>query len=198
MTGSLKTLLHDQATVVTFRPPDLGAIKYAGDRRIRRRRAMAALAGAVAVTLIGGTVGILSAKGDPPPVVSPWPANAVTWAIGSTIHVGSETIDVGHTVRAYAPTAAGFATIDDADNVYSVSGDGVRQIGRSTTAPPFDSDAGDDQARLVTDPHGTYIGWVGEDEFGWTVFQTYDLATGRLRSYPKPGAQPWRDAVFYA
>jgi hypothetical protein len=37
-----------------------------------------------------------------------------------------------------------------------------------------------------------------EDKFGWAVLQTYDQATGRLRSYPKPGVAPWRDAVFYA
>ncbi len=198
MSESLKTMLHERATSVAFRPPDLGAIKLAGDRRIRGRRMASALAGALAVALVGVAVVVLGRPGDPAPVVSPWPANAVTWATGSTIHVGTQTVEVGHRVRAYVRTGAGFAAIDDADNVYSVTAEGVRQIGHATAAPPFDSDAGDDQARLVADTHGTLVGWVGEDQFGWAVMQTYDQATGRLQSYPKPGAMPWRDAVFYA
>jgi hypothetical protein len=198
MSESLKTTLHEQATSVVFRPPDLGAIRHAADRRIRLRRAAASLAGALAVALIGVSVVVLGRPGDPSPVVSPWPVNTVTWATGSTIHVGAEAVQVGHTVRAYVRTVAGFATIDDADNVYSVTAEGVQQIGHATAAPPFDSDAGEDQARLVAGTHGTFVGWIGEDKFGWAVLQTYDQATGRLRSYPKPGVAPWRDAVFYA
>jgi hypothetical protein len=181
-------------------PADLASRALAGAvrRRLTRRYASVGASCVAAMVVIAGIVVVLGGSGDPAPVVSPWPTNAITWASGSTIYVGTETVDVGHPVKAYVRTAAGFATIGDANNVYSVTAEGVRQIGRATEAPPFDSNAGDDQARLVADPHGTFVGWVGEDQFGWAILQTYDQATGRIRSYSKLGAMPWRDAVFYA
>ena len=181
-------------------PPDFAGRALAGAVRRRRTRRYASVGAAcvVAVVVIGGSVVVLRGPGDPAPVVSPWSANAVTWASGSTIHVGTETVDVGHTVRAYVRTGAGFATIDDADNVYSVTAEGVRQIGHATAAPPFDSDAGQDQARLVADPHGTVVGWVGEDQPAWAILQTYDQATRQLRSYSKLGAVPAEDVLFHA
>jgi hypothetical protein len=197
MNESVKTMLHERAESVAFRPPDLWAVKAAGDRRIRGRRLASVLAGAAAVAVIAGSVVVFGRPNDPPPVISPWPSNAVTWAIGSTIHIGSETVEVGHTVRALVRTAAGFATIDDANHVYSVTADGVRRIGDATPAPPFDSDVGDDQARLVSDPRGTLVGWVGAGT-DWLNLQTYDQATGRHRSYPAIGATPPGGAVFHA
>ena len=86
MSESLKTMLHQQATSVAFRPPDLEAIAHTGGRRIRRRRAATVVAAvsAVMVVVVGGVVALRNAPGGGPPVTlpaGPWPSDSVTWAL---------------------------------------------------------------------------------------------------------------------
>jgi hypothetical protein len=197
MSKYVRTLLHEQAASVALRPPDFQAVRRAGDRRIRVRRAVSALAVAAAVALIGGTVVVLGRTSEPAPVLSLGRSDDVTWATGSTIHVGAETVDVGHTVWAYVRTGAGFATIDAAHDVYSVTAEGVTRIGHMAP-PPVDSDEAHDEPRIVADPRGTLVGWVGEDPPGTLTLQTYDQANGELRSYPVPGATSAKDVVYSA
>ena len=199
MSEYLRTVLHEQATSVALRPPDFEAVRRVGDRRVRFRRGLSALAAAVAVALIGGTVVVLGrGPSAPDPVVSPWPSDVATWAEGSTIHVGREMVEVGHIVWAYVRTGAGFATIDDASNVYSVTAEGVTRIGQSANLPRFDSDAGE-APRIVADPREPLVGWVGEDPSGRFVLQTYDQATRQHRSYKVvPGDWSPEDVLFYA
>jgi hypothetical protein len=197
MTETLKHLLDRQASSVAFASPDVDAITRTGSRRIRRRRAMAVLGGIAAVALVGGAAVVLGDDGggrDPVVASGDRAPAAVTWATGSTIHVGDQTIDVGQVVRAYVRTSAGFVVLDDADVVYSVTSDGVTEIGRMTATKPNILD----QQRLAADPRGSLVGWVGENPAGELTLETYDQESGVSRSYPAPGARPPDDALFFA
>ena len=191
MSESLKTLLHRQATSVAFKSPDLESIVRASNRRIRRRRMVAALVTVVAVGLAGGgTAAIVAGAGDdpPPPPASPWPADAVSWAAGSTIHVGTtDTIEVGHEVRAYVRTATGFVVLDDTDAVYSVIGAGVSRIGQVHDSLPDNTD----EQRLVADSSGTLVGWVDEAALPDSLaVRIYDPITGSTTDIPMPLTTP--------
>jgi hypothetical protein len=199
MSEALRTLLHEQATSVAFKPSDLATISRAGGRRIRRRRVFATLGTVAAVALAGSGITMLVGGGsDPrPPTIpsSPWPLDTVSWAINETIYVGAtETIHVGHPVYAYVRTSVGFATVDGSDYVYSVTESGVTPIGRLTPTEPDNRD----QQRIVSDPAGSLVGWVGEPTPGVLALYTHDQATGETRTFPTPDARPPDDAVFYA
>lgn len=196
MTETLKTVLDREASSVVFAPPDLDAITRAGRRRVRHRRGTAALAGVAAVALVGGGAVVLGDGGDRESVVAGGAGSAgpVSWAVGSTIHVGDDTIEVGHPIRAYVRTAVGFVVLDDVDNVWSVTDDGVTEIGRMTSPRPDNLD----QQLLASDPGGSLAGWVGEDPSGDVIVETYDQETSESRSFPVPGARPPDDSVFFA
>ncbi|GAA4670123.1 hypothetical protein [Phytohabitans rumicis] len=197
MTNSLKDMLEDQAASVAFQAPDLQAIARTGGRRIRRRRAVTMLATVTAVALVVSTATALFAAGGgqrPDVATDPGPTAPVSWALGSTIHDGEQSIEVGHRVRAYVRTTLGFVTLDDADNVYSVTGQGVTRIGH-TVAP---HSQGTDQLRLFSDPRGTLAGWLGQEDSSRLVLQVHDQATGKTRSYGTEGATPPDSAVFFA
>ena len=186
MTETLKTVLDREASAVVFAPPDVDAITGAGRRRVRRRRVAAALAGVVAVALVGAAaVEMGGGGGDRETVVASGDGSgvAVSWAVGSTIHVGGDTIEVGHSVRAYVRTSVGFVVLDGADDVWSVTEDGVTEIGRMTSPQPDNLD----QQLLASDPGGSLAGWVGEDPSGDLIVETYDQETGESRSFPVPG-----------
>jgi len=194
MTESLKSLLAHQAGSVAFKPPDLNAIARDNKRRIRRRRAVTVLAAAAAVAVVASAAVALSSLANRrPDVVGPMPTGTVSWAVGSTIHNGPDTIEVGHAVRAYVRTSVGFVTVDDADNVYSVTDRGVRQIGRAAAVPKD----GREFVRLFSDPHGTLAGWVGQgpSEQSGLAMLVHDQATGQTRTYEAGGSG---GAVFFA
>ncbi len=194
MTESLKAMLDEQAASIAFKPPDLDTIARTGRLRIRRRRAVSVLAGVAAVTLVASAAVVLFGRPESrrPDVADPLPTGAVSWALGSTIHDAGDTIEVGHRVRAFVQTSVGFVTLDDHDNVYSVTRHGVTQIGKAV-GPQSDRD----HVRLVSDPRGTLAGWVGVDSSG-LVLQVHDQATGRTRTYQTENAQAPGGAVFFA
>jgi hypothetical protein len=195
MTESLKSLLEQQATSVSFKPPDLAAIGRDHGRRVRRRRAVTVVAGTAAIAAVATAAAVLWAGPDRQPevIAGPGQAVAVSWAIGSTIHDGDDTIEVGHDVRAYVRTSVGFVTVDRASNVYSVTSRGVTRIGQ-TIAVPAD---GTGYQRLVSDPHGTLAGWMGAGQAGLAML-VHDQATGQTRSYPTAGAAAAGTTVFFA
>jgi hypothetical protein len=90
-------------------------------------------------------------------------------------------------------TSVGFVTLDGANNVYSVTGRGVRRIGQ---AAPAVAD-GIEKTRLYSDPHGTLAGWLGGDGSG-LVLQVHDQATGQTRSFGTAGASPPNGILFFA
>lgn len=197
MTETLKTVLDREASSVAFAPPDVDAITGAG----RRRGPPAAggrpgLTGVVAVALVRGGAVVMGDGGDGESVVASGDGSgaAVSWAVGSTIHVGDDTIEVGHPIRAYVRTSAGFVVLDGVDNVWSVTDDGVTEIGRMTSLRPDNLD----KQLLASDPRGSLAGWVGEDLSGDLIVETYDQETGESRSFPVPGARPPDDSVFFA
>jgi hypothetical protein len=195
MSQYLKSILDDQATSVAFKPPNVETITRVGHRRILRRRAVV-LAGVAVVALLAGVAVALGGPGGETSNVpsGPWPAGTVSWAVGSTIHAGSDAIDVGRPVRAYVRTALGFAFVDDADDVYSVTEAGVSRIGHLTATLPNNAD----QQRVVSNARGTLVGWVGEEPSGSLTLVAYDQATGRSRAYPGPGAGSLEGVLFFA
>jgi hypothetical protein len=196
MSDSFRTLLHEQATSVSFKPPDLEHITRAGGRRLRRRRIAAALATAAAVALAGSATAVMVDRGadqrPPSRPAGPWPADAVSWALDTTIYVDSgegvvEPVEVGHRVHAYVRTATGFVVLDGSDAVYAVTQDGVTVIGQMNDSLP---DNTDDQ-RLVVNSGGTLVGWVDEaaSPEGLTV-RIYDALDGSTRDFPFPLTTP--------
>ncbi len=189
MTESLQSLLHRQAISVDFKPSDVESIVGASRHRTRRRRALATIAAVVAVALAGG--GVVAVLGDGPSHPPPPPAGPsrtdVSWAVGSTIHVGAEAVDVGHTVNAYVRTANGFVILDDTDAVYSVTDDGVTQIGQALASLPDNTDG----QRLVVDSSGTLVGWVDRsayaDALSVRIYRTTDNSTADI---PAPLTTP--------
>ena len=198
MTQTLKTELDRAASSVAFAPPDLDAITRAGRRQVRRRRALATLAGVAAFALVGGGAIVLGNRGeeDRGSVMTSGDGSgvAVSWAVGSTIHVGDATIEVGHTIRAYVRTSVGFVVLDDVDDVWSVTEDGVTRIGRMTSPRPDNLD----QQLLASDPGGSLVGWIAEDSSGELIAMAYDQETGESRPFPVPGARPANGSVFFA
>ncbi|HEX6683703.1 MAG TPA: hypothetical protein VF062_12950 [Candidatus Limnocylindrales bacterium] len=193
MTESLKSMMAQQAASIAFKPPDLDAIARDNNRRIRRRRVTTVLAGAVAVAVVAGTAAVLSNLERRPEVVAdPIPTGTVSWAAASTIHNGTDTVILAHKIRAYVRTPVGFVTVDRTGNVYSITSRGHTRIGQLASAG-----SGNDHVRLVADPGGTLVGWVGGDQSGLTM-QIYDQATGQTSSFPTAGAKPPGGAVFFA
>ena len=111
----------------------------------------------------------------------PWPPTAVSWAFGTTIHVGDQTIEVGHDVRAFVRTASGFVILDDADAVYSVTGFGVTEIGQMPDTRPNNID----QQRLVVNSHGRW--WAGSTRLRPATL-SWGSTTRRPGSLGPPGA----------
>lgn len=194
MSESLKAMLDEQAASVAFAAPDLDVIARTSRRRIRRRRAVTLCACAVVVALVVvSAVQLFRPAGRPPEAADPGLSSLVTWAVGSTIHDGTETIDVGHQIRAYVRTSVGFVTLDEADDIYSVTSRGVTRIGHAAIPRRSDSD----QVRLVSDPRGSLAGWVGGDASG-LVLQVHDQSTGRTRTYQTDTAMSPDGALFFA
>ncbi|HKE70403.1 MAG TPA: hypothetical protein VKB55_14180 [Nocardioidaceae bacterium] len=182
MTEYLKTLLHDKATSVDFRPPDLPAIRRAGDRRIVGRRSLVALAGVAVVAVTVGSVAVFGSSPDRSP--QPGSGTAGVWAVGGEIHDGSDTIDAGHVIHAFVRTSAGFVTVDGDGAVHSVTSTGDEAIGSLDLVAAVAMDA----AVLVSDAPGSLVGWVGFQD-GAPVLVTYDQATDRfLERHAVPGA----------
>ena len=96
MSESLKTLLHEQATSVAFKPPDLPFITRTGTRRIWRRRAVTTVAvmGVVVAIVVAG-----AAPCVPPPPCFPlsWPADHIGWRLQAQTNaygLGTNWLDV--------------------------------------------------------------------------------------------------------
>ncbi|WP_205474520.1 hypothetical protein [Nocardioides sp. SYSU D00038] len=175
MTETLKSLLHDDADGVDFAAPDLDAITRTGDRRRRTRRGFALLGTAALVAATAG--GVVLATGDDggdrrtPVATDPLPTDQVTWVTGDRLHTPTSSVDLGHEVRSYVRTSAGFAFVATGGAVFSFVDGTITEVG-STSAKA---------ARLVGDTDGSRVGWVDASD-GAPVFVVHDLATGETRT----------------
>ncbi len=211
MTEKLKQLMHEQASEPHFDPVDVATLIDRGDRRIRRRRwalvgggaAVAVAAAALAPALLGGATGTDSvtpgtARDGYPVTTGDLPRDMfaqgrVTWAMGSVIHYGDITVDVGMPVTAFVRTEIGFVFASDGE-VWQVDGDAQARIGSVDPKNP----------RLVSDEESPAAGWV--DPTGdQPAFVVYDHGTGATTSFDEattPGMGSLADeenpAYFYA
>jgi hypothetical protein len=202
MTGILKDLMHHRADGLEEFRPDLDAIVAAGDRRVRRRRVVVGSAGAAALltAAIAVPVGLQlrDGGGDGRADVTAGETRSLTWADGSTIHVGDETIDVGHEIHAFVATTEGYLIADPAGSVWSwVDGEATKVGELSTDAEVTDP-------LLVAD--GARAGWVEADR-DRPYFMVLDQSEsgGGILEVPAqnldgPGPQLWAidDDVAYA
>lgn len=130
MTGQLRTTLHRRAEQLDAWQVDLDAVVRAGDRRIRRRR----------TTLAGGLAGVLAVAGgvtalvarENPTQVQPagQDAKPLTYAVGSVIHTGTGTVDVGAKVESMVQTRWGFVYTTPDHRVFSEQDGDEHQIGQ--------------------------------------------------------------------
>jgi len=200
MTDTLTDLLHDQADQVDFAAPDLAGITRTGERRLRRRRTGALVGGLAALALVGSGVYTVTGPGDTDTAVDAADAGGATrpvaYALGSTIHLGDDSVDAGHQVRGLVRTTAGVVFFDEHGTVFQLDGGEARPLGH--TSPDLTA------ARLVSDDDGPLVGWV--DPTGDRPrFVVHDLDTGEGVTLPArtvPGMSLLDDtadaALFYA
>ncbi|MGC4111753.1 MAG: hypothetical protein QM747_15315 [Nocardioides sp.] len=148
MTGQLRTTFQARADQLEGWDLDLDTIVRQGERRLRRRR----------VTVAGGLAGVLVVAGalatfaghlnrtTAPPADQN--AKPVTYAVGSVIHDGSRTVDVGMHVDSYVRLTSAFVFTHGL-HVYAAQDGGVHQIG----------DLANTSARLVAGEDGRQVGW---------------------------------------
>ncbi|MFD7155450.1 hypothetical protein ACFV9C_12670 [Kribbella sp. NPDC059898] len=163
MNDLLKDTLTERAAGVEPPPLDLDGIIAAGNHRLSRRRVLT-IFGGTAVTLAGGTLAVAAArKRHVPPLFS---QRRVTYAVGSELHYGDETISVApHRVVTFVQTDAGFVFLNSENAIHVVDHDGVRSLSKSAW-------------RLTGGDSGNLVAWVEgfNDRYESVV---YDVAARR-------------------
>jgi hypothetical protein len=150
MTGQLRTAMQTRADELGRLDLDLDAIVRDGNRRLRRRRTMmAAGAGALALVAAGTAFGLHGRGTTAEPSPADQAAKPLVYAVGSVIHSGDGTIDVGRKVVSMVQTARGFVFSDPGQNVYEEQDGDVQQIGHLATV----------RSRLVTGDDGLVTTW---------------------------------------
>ncbi len=134
MTELLKQIMSDKADRLGAGAPDLDAILNGGRAKARKRRLGVGVAGLVALAtaaaivvpmVVGGTDG--DHRGTE---VAASDAPALSWAEGSVIHAGGETIDVGHEIHAYVASDAGYVFTDVDGVVWAWAEGAVTEVGQ--------------------------------------------------------------------
>jgi hypothetical protein len=157
MTGLLTRVMHERADA-TSPDVDLDAIISEGRRRVRRQRVTNGLVAAVltGVVAAGATSVPLLVGGshDPAPASPTFRNRAPTYALGSTIHVGSQVYDVGRPVGSLVQTDGGVVYTTPDRRVWHYDGATSVQIGRA------------EGHRLRSDDQGSLVAWVETTEDG--------------------------------
>jgi hypothetical protein len=169
----LSDLLEDAGSRIPVGPAPHAAILARATRRRRLRTmrwlavgmvatATAALV-AVGVTQVGDDSGGSGIASSP---IESFTQARVTYAAGSTIHYGDQSIDVSpHQIMAFVQTDDGFVFVDQDFEVNVTDGTGVEEIGHTEG---FWGDL-----VLAADDTGSYVGWIDVDEA-----IVYDTAKG--------------------
>lgn len=207
MTKDVTDLLHEEAGRIDPAHFDSEALMGAGNRRIRRRRttwsvglASAAVLAAVAIPAAGnwgnGGGPADGPSGQPAAATDPLGAalanSEVSYAVGTTVHVGQQKLDVGREIQAYVQTPQGVVFTDGTGGVFSADGDKIERVGNTDKKYPS----------LLWDD--TLVAWV-DPSGDRPEFAAYDQATGKVTQDPlqtEPGMDHLRDtqnpAVVYA
>jgi hypothetical protein len=176
MTGLLRDTMNERADAARYPQLDLDAIIEAGDRRVRRRRvavtggAAVVAAAVIAAVALGPSALDLDSGGTPavgqPP--GPFAQDRPTYAVGSTIHYGGDTLRLGYPVRSLAQTDDGFVYTAPEGQVMFTDGDTEQQIGVTDSS----------RSQLASDDSGPYVGWTDSSGRGAPEFVVYDTAKG--------------------
>ncbi|GAA1132973.1 hypothetical protein GCM10009630_33840 [Kribbella jejuensis] len=146
MNDLLRDTLTAQADSVEPPPLDLTAIIAAGNHRRSRRRLLTVASG-TAVALAGGGLAIAAGRKHRVPSL-PFTERRVTYAVGSDLHYGNETISVApHRITAFVQTDAGFVFLNQENEIHLADHTGVRGLGKGTW-------------RLTADVRGNLVAWV--------------------------------------
>ncbi len=170
MTGMLKQVMHERADELGHSPVDLDAVLRDADRRIRRRRIVAVAAGAASVVAVAALATQFIPSGGRSTQVtdgSDAVPYAISYASGETIHVGESELDVGHPIRAYVQTDAGYVFTSTDRAVYTFVDGTAERVGSLGRVDK-------DQTELVAD--GPRVAWVDEQD-GVTVL---DVGSGEV------------------
>lgn len=171
----LKNLMHERADALEAPVLDLDAITVAGDQRVTRRRALAGLAVAAVVAGIAIPVGIGLTGDDenqdePPVTVSE--SAPLTYATGSVIHAGSDSVDVGHEVYLFVQVDNGYVFADPDRRVFHWDGSTAQQVGQLGTR---------NGREIVSD--GRAAAWVDETRGDWR-YATLDTMSDTVTHVP--------------
>lgn len=193
MTGLLNRVMHERADQLPTPQLDLDQILRDGRRRLRRNRLATAAASVAAVAAVATAVPLATGHWDtsgeqiapatPPPFEQP----QITYAVGSTIHYGERTIDVGGglKVASLVPTDHGFVFATGDGRVYFTDGDGAEPVGHTSR----------DGLYLKAD--GPLAAWVEFPRGQAPVFVVYDTSTGQrvleTSEGNRPGMKAFRD-----
>jgi hypothetical protein len=151
MTGLLTRVMHERADAATP-DVDLDAIISEGRRRVRRQRVTTGLvAAALTGVVAAGATSVPLLVGDSHELGPASPSfrnRAPTYALGSTIHVGSHVYDVGRPVGSLVQTDGGVVYTTPDRRVWHYDGVTSTEIGRA------------EGHRLRSDDQGSLVAWV--------------------------------------
>jgi hypothetical protein len=173
MTGQLRTTMQTRADDLGPLDLDLDAIVRGGNRRLRRRRTV--LAGGVAGTLavVAGAAALTFGGHSGSRAIQPADSAAkpLSYAVGSVIHSGDTTIDVGEKVVSFVQTHWGF--------VFSTSDHRLHQVRDGQVGPITTFDGHPSQLAgstpLVTGDDGLLTAWWdGERIQTWPGYRSGD------------------------
>ncbi len=193
MSELLREVMNERATATDRPQLDLDAIVAAGDRRIRRKGIVTAVAATTAVVVITATAASIigSNQESRPDRVQPagtggdFEQRTTSYSTGSVIHYGNHEIDVApHSLSSFVQTDDGFVFTDKGGLVYLATADTVNRLGQ--TNQPYGTllAAGDD---------GPYVTWLDTDA---STFKVYDTAARREVASVEQPPQPKNPGEF--
>jgi len=200
MTGLLKEVLADHADQADLGAAHVQTAIAAGRSRLRRQRLMRGGAAAIAVALVALAVpglqqihqaddqgsnaaqpGKVAGQGD-------FAERKVTYAAGSEIHYGEQTISVAPVkVHAFVQVTNGFGIVTADHEVFFADGDTVTKI--SMAGAPYGT-------LIASDDEAAVFGWADLSTDGEATFYAYDSATGEAKSTVRPAAKPGEYGEF--
>ncbi|GGD19723.1 hypothetical protein [Nocardioides daphniae] len=185
MSPRLTDLMHDRADRLSAPVVDLDAVVTAGERRVRRRRALAGagvaaataavLVGALALPQLGPASNPGRTSGSQFSFAGAFSDGSPAYANGTSVHVAGREFTVPTDVHAFVQTTRGIVYADRGGDVWSATGDEA-----TTKVGTIDRD----EPRLDSD--GSLAAWAQPREEG-NELALLDQADGSVVSVPVTG-----------